>query len=177
MAGVCLLWENSRLLGVYASEDVAEQEADRRRADIASRRGRHGVEVRVEIRRIEYDPAPGADERKGLRAQVARAVERWPLADEDQMLLAVQEPVWDRYLMVPFRGRLWLPEFQFERRGVPWTGLREVLQVLRQAGWNESRIYVWLTRKQKSMGGRIPAECLADDAEGVLAAARAYVKP
>lgn len=175
MPEVWLLWEKTRLLGVFTSEDVVEREADERRSRLAAALGHYGVEVRTERHDIVDYPIPDADEHRRLRVAVADAVEQWPLLDEAEALLPVQEAVWDRYLMVPFEGRLWFPEFQFESIGMPWEGFRDVLRVLRDGGWADSRIFVWFTKSQVSMGGRMPASCVREEPEAVLAAARAEV--
>lgn len=169
MAGAWLVWEKSRLLGVYASEDVAEDWADTRRARIASALGRHGVEVRTERWEILHYPIENLEERREVRRKVADAAKQWDLLDEDAALLAVQDPAWDRYLMVPHQGRLWFPGFQFRARGEPFPAVREVLRVFRGAGLSDSQIFLWFTTARA--GGEPPANRLPLEPEQVVAAA------
>jgi hypothetical protein len=171
MPEVWLLWEKDRLLGVYASENVVEDQADIRRARIRAALGRHGVAIHTERRDVVQYPVKDAVERGAVRRKVADAVQDWELLAEDHALLPVQDASWAPFLMVPFEGRLWFPAFQFQTQGVPWPGFRETLRVLRDAGLSECHIFLWFTTAE--MGADPPAAYLADDPDRVLVAARA----
>lgn len=164
-----LVWEKSRLLGVYASEDVAEDRADTLRARIASALGRHGVDVRTERWEILHYPIENLEERRKVRRKVADAAKQWELLDEDAALLPVQDPAWDRYLMVPHQGRLWFPGFQFRARGEPFSAVQDVLPVLRGAGLSDSQIFLWFTTAR--VGGEPPANRPPLEPDQVVAAA------
>lgn len=78
----------------------------------------------------------------------------------------------DTYLLVPYRNRLVVPAFQFDQWRELWPGLRDVLKVFRDSGWDEFSITAWFVSRQGSADGDVPALLIRDEPERVLAAAR-----
>lgn len=176
MAEVWMLWDRDGFEGVYASEDLAEQEADRLR----ERRGRaltwHATNVWVERRDVLDFPVEGGLRRAELREEVARAVQRWGVRDQGRALHPVQEALVDQYLAVPYQGRLMFPIFQFESRGHLWDGFTDVLAVFRAASWDDRRTFLWFAQEQAALEWRCPAMVLRWKPEAVLVAAEAAVR-
>lgn len=72
-------------------------------------------------------------------------------------------------------NQLVFPAFQFNQSRELWPKFRDVLAVLRGAGWDDFKIMVWFVSHRGAADGLIPAVEIRADPQRVLSAARRSV--
>jgi hypothetical protein len=77
-----------------------------------------------------------------------------------------------RIFGVDLSGQVLYPEFQFDEAGQPRAAVAEALEALRPLRLSDWALALWWGTGSEALGWRAPAEVLAEEPEGVVAAAR-----
>lgn len=171
---VWTLWRITNLRGIYTLRTDAEAAAERLRSDQpqADRKLCISDGVRVEPWAV-FDPATETAER-GFRARdvIHEIASKWGLISLQELGTAHCLRL-DRYLAVPYQGRLQFPDFQFiSLSREPWPGFAETLATLRNNGWDDVSSAIWFISHQHTLDADVPALRIRDDPDAVIKAAR-----
>jgi hypothetical protein len=174
MEVVWTVWKTWYLRGIYTSRPDAEAAADRLHAEQPSADRAAGLAdgVRVEPWAVADSSANRWTGHRGARPrEVADEIhKKWGLIPLNDLGTAHYFQI-DRYLAIPYEGRLQFPAFQFTTGRELWPGFQEALRVLRESGWDDTSSALWFISHQHTLDASIPALCIRDDPDAVIRAA------
>ena len=172
---IWLVWDRQHLRGMFGNlADAQHRQKDvRTELGAASSADPQWFQVRIEAWTIA--PPTGSPSRESAGEQHRHMFD---MVDREWGLLAIPEMGTghffhlNTYLLVPYDNELTCPGFQFTLSGELWPGFRDVLQVFRDAGWDEFSICMWFVSRQGTADGGLPALLIRDEPRRVYQAAR-----